>query len=88
MISRYLEVIPVSLREIAEKDEKSRTCVANLFPKLMHNFIAIFHISKYLGPQWRYRLLPKLRVSSDLTGSRLAGTNPGQAKNNYYFFLE
>ena len=39
IISRYLEVIPVSFREIAETSRK----VTNLIPILVHNFIAIFH---------------------------------------------
>ena len=68
VISRYLEVIAVSFREIAKQAEKSRTCAPNLVPKLVHNFIAIFHIPNYLGSQWRNRLIPQLRVSSDLTG--------------------
>ena len=37
--------------------------------KLVHNFIAIFHFPNYLGSQWRSRLIPQLRVSSDLTGN-------------------
>ena len=37
--------------------------------KLGHNFIAIFHFPNYLGSQWRSRLIPQLRVSSDLTGN-------------------
>ena len=60
MFSRYLEVIPVSLREIAETRRKV-TNLRGLFPKLVHNFIAIFHISNYLEPQWRNRLIPKLK---------------------------
>ena len=72
MISGYLEVISVSFREIAKQAERSRlarTCeLANLVLKLVHNFIAIFHIPNYLGSQWRNRLIPQLRVSSDLTG--------------------
>ena len=53
VISRYLEVIPVSFREIAKQAEKSRTCAPNLVPKLVHNFIAIFHFPYYIGSQWR-----------------------------------
>ena len=49
VISRYLEVIAVSFREIAKQAEKSRTCAPNLVPKLVHNFIAIFHIPTTLG---------------------------------------
>ena len=33
-----------------------------------HNFIAIFWISSYLGSQWCNRLIPQLRVSTDLMG--------------------
>ena len=46
---------PVSFREIAETSRK----VANLHGQSCPNF---------LGSQWRNRLTPKLRVSSDLTG--------------------
>ena len=41
VISRYLKVIPVSVREIAETSRKSQTRVPNLVPILVHNFIAI-----------------------------------------------
>ena len=47
---------------------KSRLWVPNLAPKLMHNFTAIFHIANYLGSHWHNRLIPELRVPSDLTG--------------------
>ena len=70
--------------EEPKQAENSRTCAPNLVPKLAHNFIAIFHISNYLGSQWPNRLVPLLRVSCDLTVRRWAGSNPGQVKNNCY----
>ena len=36
----------------------------------------------------RNRLIPQLRVSSDLTAHTWVGSNPGQARINNYFFLE
>ena len=49
----------------------------NLALTLVHNFIAIFHISNYLGSQWHNPLILQLGDSSDLTGCRWVG---GQAK--------
>ena len=56
-----------TFREIAETSR----IVTNLrvkSPKLLHNFIAIFHRANFLGSQQSNRLIPQLRVSSDLTG--------------------
>ena len=47
----------------AEVTEKTRTCVSNLSPKLVHDFIAIFQLPNYLGSQWRNRLIPQLRAT-------------------------
>ena len=43
MISRYLQVIPISLREINEKSRKVTNLPARSCPEtIMHDFIAIF----------------------------------------------
>ena len=68
VISRYLEVIPVSFREITETSRKDELARPILSQKLVHNFIAIFHIPNHLGWQWRNRLIPQVRVFSDLAG--------------------
>ena len=41
----------------------------NLVPKLVHDYIAIFHITNYLGLQWRNRLTPQ--HLSELTGQTI-----------------
>ena len=48
MISRYLEVIPVSVREIAETSRKSRTRLLNLVPKLVYNILQLLSHFKLL----------------------------------------
>ena len=85
MILRYLKVIPVSLCETAETSRKVKKWHANLVPKPVHDYIAIFHVTNYLGLQW---VIPQLRVSSDLTGHKWASSNPRRAQNNNYFFLK
>ena len=59
VISRYLEVIPVSFREIAETSRK----VMNLRAQSCPDTGALFH-----GYFSRQMLIPQLRVSSDLKG--------------------
>ena len=51
VIAGYLEVIPVSFREIAETSQKVTNLRAQTCPKIVHTFIAIFHIPNYLGSQ-------------------------------------
>ena len=60
---------------------KSRTCVPNLVPKLVRNFIAIFRMSNYLGSEGRSRLIFQLKslLWSDRP-RRWVGSNTGQAK--------
>ena len=38
------------------------------YPVPRAKLVAIFQISSYLGLQWRNRLIPQLRISSDLMG--------------------
>ena len=51
VISRYHEVVRSHFMKLPKQAEKSRTCAPNLVPKLVHKFIAIFHILNYLGSQ-------------------------------------
>ena len=90
LISRYLQLISVSLRQIPKTSRKVAFCVPNLFPYLLHNlWLLFFQIANYHVSQWRIRLIPQfrvLRVSSDMTGHTKAGSNPGQARNKNHFF--
>ena len=68
---------------------KSQEVTCQSCPKtIVYDFIATFRVTNYLGLQWHNRLILQLRVSSDLTGCRWVGSNPGWAKNNNYFFLK
>ena len=81
VISRYHEVVWSHFVKWPKQAEKSRTCTLNLVPKLMHNFITIFHMPNYPGSQQRNRLIPQLRVSSDLTGHTVEPVQtPGKPK--------
>ena len=71
VISRCLEVITVSLREITETSRKVRFCVPNLVPKLVHNFLAIFHSTNSGAPNDNFR---KNICSEDDLRSRIFGT--------------
>ena len=51
VISRYHEVVRSHFVKLPKQAKKSRTCVPNLVPKLVHNFIAIFHFLNYPGSQ-------------------------------------
>ena len=61
-----LQLIPASLRQIPKT---SLTNLRTEFPYLVHDIklMAIFHNSNYPSSQWRNRLIPQFRVSSDLT---------------------
>ena len=51
VISRYHEVVRSHFVKLPKQAKKSQTCAPNLVLKLVHNFIAIFHILNYLGSQ-------------------------------------
>ena len=80
VISRYHEVVRSHFVKQPKQAEKSQTCTPNLFPKLVHHFIITFHIPNYLGSQQRNRLIPHLRVSSDLTGHIVSRFKLGKPK--------
>ena len=75
MISRYLEVIPVSVREIAETSRKSRARVPNLVPETSAKFYSYFTFQTTSGHSGAIGW--SLNFESDLIWP-VAG--PGQAK--------
>ena len=65
-----LAISPAHSGVTTSKPKTSRK-VTNLFANLTRSWCitcGYFHISNYLASQWRNRLIPKFKVSSEMTG--------------------